>query len=302
MRRGLSAFTLVGLPDRAVRESRERVRAALLNSGPRLPAEAHHREPRARRTCARRDRASTWRSRSACWPRASRCPRSRSAAPRCAASSRSRARCGRCAARSRPRWAPAAADIAACWCRRPTPPRRRSSRSSKCAASRRCGGSRDLLHGAGCPSAAAPPDAEPAEPRGALDLADVRGQDDAKRALEVAAAGGHNLLMIGPPGAGKTMLARRLPGMLPPPTFEEALEVTLVHSAAGIGGGAARHRAALPRPPPHDLAPGAGRRRQPPPCRARSRWPTAECCSWTSCRSSAARRWTPCASRWRTGG
>jgi magnesium chelatase family protein len=65
----------------------------------------------------------------------------------------------------------------------------------------------------------------------------VRGQEDAKRALEIAAAGGHNLLMIGPPGAGKTMLARRLPGILPPPTFEEALEVTQVHSAAGIGSG-----------------------------------------------------------------
>src|SRR3954454_7391072 len=53
------------------------------------------------------------------------------------------------------------------------------------------------------------------------DLADVRGQDDAKRALEIAAAGGHNLLMVGPPGAGKTMLARRLPSILPPPSFDE---------------------------------------------------------------------------------
>jgi len=65
----------------------------------------------------------------------------------------------------------------------------------------------------------------------------VRGQEDAKRALEIAAAGGHNLLMVGPPGAGKTMLARRLPGILPPPSFEEALEITQVHSAAGIGNG-----------------------------------------------------------------
>jgi magnesium chelatase family protein len=70
-----------------------------------------------------------------------------------------------------------------------------------------------------------------------LDLADVRGQDDARRALEIAAAGGHNLLMIGAPGAGKTMLARRLPGVLPPPSFDEALEITQVHSAAGIGNG-----------------------------------------------------------------
>ena len=71
----------------------------------------------------------------------------------------------------------------------------------------------------------------------ALDLADVRGQEDAKRALEIAAAGGHNLLMAGPPGAGKTMLARRLPGILPPPSFEEALEITQMHSVAGIGSG-----------------------------------------------------------------
>jgi magnesium chelatase family protein len=66
------------------------------------------------------------------------------------------------------------------------------------------------------------------------DLADVRGQATAKRVLEIAAAGAHNLLMIGPPGAGKTMLARRLPGILPPLTVEEALESTRVHSVAGL--------------------------------------------------------------------
>ena len=76
-------------------------------------------------------------------------------------------------------------------------------------------------------SAAAPPaDAH-------LDLADLHGQAFARRALEVAAAGGHNLLMIGPPGAGKTMLARRLPGILPPLSFEEALDATAIHSVAG---------------------------------------------------------------------
>lgn len=63
-----------------------------------------------------------------------------------------------------------------------------------------------------------------------LDLAEVRGQATARRALEVAAAGGHNLLMIGPPGSGKTMLARRLPGILPPLTLREALDVTKIHA------------------------------------------------------------------------
>ena len=68
----------------------------------------------------------------------------------------------------------------------------------------------------------------------APDLADVRGQALARRALEIAAAGGHNLLLIGPPGSGKSMLARRLPGILPPLTLEEGLEVTAIHSVAGL--------------------------------------------------------------------
>ena len=89
------------------------------------------------------------------------------------------------------------------------------------------------------------------ERRMVCDFADVRGQKGAKRALEIAAAGGHNVLMIGPPGSGKTMMARCLPGILPDMTLEEALEVTRIHSAAGTLAADAGLMAERPFRAPH---------------------------------------------------
>ncbi len=91
-----------------------------------------------------------------------------------------------------------------------------------------------------------------------LDLAEVRGHQGVKRALEVAAAGAHNVLMMGPPGSGKTMLARRLPGILPPLEREEALEVTTIHSVAGLLAGEAGVVRARPFRAPHHSVSRAG--------------------------------------------
>ncbi|MBD3334532.1 MAG: YifB family Mg chelatase-like AAA ATPase [Candidatus Eisenbacteria bacterium] len=115
----------------------------------------------------------------------------------------------------------------------------------------------ELLKGDDWPVSHGTENADGEAPQGPC-FSEVRGQPMAKRALEVAAAGGHNVLLLGPPGTGKTLLAGRLPGILPPLSFEESLEVTQIHSAAGLleaGSGLLWRR---PFRAPHHTASPAG--------------------------------------------
>ena len=254
LRRGLPTFTIVGLPDRAVREARERVRAALLNSGLDFPQQrltANLAPAHVRKAGPSFDLAL--------------------AVAVLAASGQlaldaleGLAVCGELSLSGSLRPASGAVAVAA--------------------GARRAGYERLIVPVQNAPEAALvdgievlgveslerlvalvrgdwlPEPAVPAPPRPrrgeAADLSEVRGQLDARRALEIAAAGGHNLLMVGPPGVGKTMLARRVPGILPPPTHDEAVEITQVLSVAGLGDG----RLATQRPfrAPHHTISASG--------------------------------------------
>ncbi len=133
------------------------------------------------------------------------------------------------------------------------------------------------------------------------DFRDIKGQEHVKRALEVAASGGHNLLMIGPPGAGKTLMARSLPAILPRMTVDESLDVTRIYSVAdALPDGIPLIKNRPFRAPHHTISHaglvGAGTG----PTRVRSRWHTAACSFWMNCPSSAAAPSRCCASRWKT--
>ncbi|MGH2819114.1 MAG: YifB family Mg chelatase-like AAA ATPase [Actinomycetota bacterium] len=113
-----------------------------------------------------------------------------------------------------------------------------------------------FFRGVWAPGAVGP--GEDGSPRSFADMREVRGQDMAKRAMEIAAAGGHNVLMIGPPGSGKTMLAQRLPGILPRMSPEEALEVSRIYSVAGLLGNRACLVTDRPFRTPHHHISSAG--------------------------------------------
>jgi magnesium chelatase family protein len=252
VRRGLPAFTLVGLPDTAIREARERVRAATLNSALEFPmqritanlAPAHIRKTGASfdlalavaLLCASGQVPPEWFTTAAVWGELS---------------------LGGTLRPMRGAVAVAAGAQRAGYERLLVPAENAGEAALV-----------DGIEVLGVPSLAKLVDLvherwrpDPPKPRSAWrpaddvpDLADVRGQPDARRALEIAAAGGHNLLMFGPPGAGKTMLARRLPGILPAPTFEEAVEITRIHSVAGLSNGALATERPF-RAPHHTISP-----------------------------------------------
>ena len=234
VRRGLPAFSVVGLPDRAVRESRERVRAALANSGVKFPqqrvtvnlapASLRKTGPGFDLAIAVAIVAADGGLPEADLPDAVCGELSLSGEIKPVRGALSMALAAR------------AAEVGRMFVPVANAPEAALVEELEVIGIPALAQLLELWRGGWQP--------EPAEPglvRGeqetTLDLADVRGQADARRAMEIAAAGGHNLLMVGPPGAGKTMLARRLPGILPPPTKAEAIEITKVQGAAGLARG-----------------------------------------------------------------
>ncbi len=264
IRPGLPTFRVVGLADAAVREARERVRAAILNSGYEFPSRritANLAPAHLRKVGPGFDAALAVGLLAA----SGQCPSD--ALERWAVfgelslSGALRGCRGALAVAEGARRAGVAGLVVARECAQEAA----LVEDVEIAAVEDLRGVAALLDGGEIPPAPAPtpPAASGAAVPDAPDLADVRGHELPLRALEIAAAGGHNLLLEGPPGSGKTMLARRLPALLPPLTREEALEVTRIHSVAGLGvpGGLARARPF--RAPHHTISPaglvGGGR-------------------------------------------
>ena len=251
LRRGLPVFTIVGLPDRAVREARERVRAALLNSGLDFPLQrltANLAPASVRKAGPSFDLALAV----AVLAASEQLPPEEVA--RYAVS-------GELSLSGGLRSAFGAVAVAAGARRagyeRLVVPVEDAAEAALVEGIEVFGVESlerlvALIRGEWSADPAAP--ARPAAPMaGGPDLADVRGQADSRRALEIAAAGGHNLLMVGPPGVGKTMLARRVPGILPPPSHGEAVEITQVLSVAGLGNGRLASRRPF-RAPHHTIS------------------------------------------------
>ena len=293
---GLPRFNVVGMPETAVRESSDRVRGAIINSGLPFPRERITVQPRARRhaqdgrtlrSCHRARHSLRREGGPRGFARGHRVSRRAVAERRPAAGTR-RAACGAAGARGRQ-------------CRDGATGKRGRSRAGALHGStrrRRCWTSSRTC-AEPLPFEAAPDISPGAAEADGPDLDDVRGQSRAKRALEIAAAGGHNLLLIGPPGTGKSMLARRLPGILPPMTEREALETAGVDSVLGNRVELSRWRLRPFRAPHHTASAPALVGGGPGPRPARSRAPTTACCFSTSCPSSAATCWRCCANRWK---